>query len=316
MNIKLDKLRSFVLVADEGNLTRAAKRRHTTPSAVSEHLRQLEDQFGLTLFDRSSRGMELTPEGRKLLPPARQALMQIAELDEIARQLRCEAPTTLVLGLNAPPEYLKVDQLLRRVAQEVPEARLELVTSNSYLITDQVREGKMDLGFMYGTPAHEAVKAIYLADIEFCVVGPPDSELSALPPDPEKRRALPWIWASDKCPITHLMPNIIGFEREQTRVVSDSEDEHVTLSMIRAGLGYGVVEREMSQHWADRGSVRILTDPPIRTALNLVVRPDSREHKLIAAIIEVVHGLWQDQGTTAPETSPESDLLARTFIQK
>ena len=304
MNIKLDKLRSFILVADEGNLTRAAKRRHTTPSAVSEHLRQLEDQFGLPLFDRTSRGMELTPEGRKLLPPARQALMQIAELDEIARSLRCEAPTTLMLGLNAPPEYLKVDQLLRKAARELPEAQLELVTSSSYQIADQVRENKMDLGFMYGDPTHEAIQAIRLADIEFCVVGPPDSKLSALPSDPEERRALPWIWCSNNCPVSRMMPGIVGYEREQTRVVSNSEDEHVTLSMIRAGLGYGVVEKELSQHWASRGSVRILADAPTKAGLNLVVRRDRLERKTIAAVIEMARQLWTESPVT--ETGVEA----------
>lgn len=303
MNIKLDKLRSFILVADEGNLTRAAKRRHTTPSAVSEHLRQLEDQFGLPLFERSSRGMELTPEGRKLLPPARQALMQIAELDEIARSLRCEAPATLVLGLNAPPEYLKVDQLLRRAARELPEAQLELVTSSSYLIADQVREGKLDLGFMYGDPTHEAVQAINLADIEFCVVCPPDSELHRLPPDPEERRALPWIWATGNCPVSRMMPDIIGFERDQTKVVSSSEDEHVTLSMIRAGLGYGVLEKELAQHWANRGSVRILADTPIKANLNLVVRRDRLERKPIAVVIKMIRGLWQESLVPAAEAA-------------
>ncbi|MFG1497562.1 LysR family transcriptional regulator [Saccharospirillum sp. HFRX-1] len=291
-NIKLDKLRSFVLVADEGNLTRAAKQRHTTPSAVSEHLRQLEDQFGVPLFDRSSRGMELTPEGRKLLPPARQALMQIAELDEIARSLRTEKPTTLLLGLNAPPEYLKVDQLLRQVARDLPEAQLELVTSSSYMIADQVREGKLDLGFMYGDPQHEAVLPIRLADIEFCVVGPPDCGHAALPPSAEERRNLPWIWASCNCPVSHLMPGIIGFEREQTKVVSSSEDEHVTLSMIRAGLGYGVVEKELSQHWEDRGSVRIMKDKPITAGLNLVIRRDRKDRKTLASVIALAQSLW------------------------
>lgn len=236
-----------------------------------------------------------------MLQPARQALMQIAELDEIARALRCETPTTLVLGLNAPPEYLKVDQLLRRAARELPEAQLELVTSSSYLIADQVRESRMDLGFMYGDPTHEAVQAVRLADIEFCVVGPPDSGLSRLPSDPEERRALPWIWASSHCPVSRMMPGIIGFERDQTRVVSSSEDEHVTLSMIRAGLGYGVVEKELAQHWASRGSVSILADTPTKANLNLVVRRGRFERKPIAAVIEMTRRLWQESITAVSE---------------
>lgn len=303
MNIKLDKLRSFVLVADEGNLTRAAKRRHTTPSAVSEHLRQLEDQFGLVLFDRSRRGMELTPAGRKLLPPARQALMQITELNEIARSLRCETPITLTLGLNGPPEYLKIDQLLRQAAHELPQAKLALVTSNSYLIADQVHEGHLDLGFMYGEPSHESIKAIRLADIEFCVIGPADSKLTALPSTPEERAALPWIWASCNCPLTRLMPKIIGRDQEQSRVVSTSEDEHVTLSMVRAGLGYGVVEKALAQHWTERGGVSMLTEPTITDSLNLVVRRDRLEHKPTAMLIHLVHQLWQETENTTMMTN-------------
>ncbi len=304
MNIKLDKLRSFVLVADEGNLTRAAKRRHTTPSAVSEHLRQLEDQFGLPLFARSSRGMELTPEGRKLLPPARQALMQIAELDEIARSLRCETPTTLVLGLNAPPEYLKVDQLLRLTAQELPEVKVELVTSSSKLVVDQVHESKMDLGFMYGDPTRDSIEPIRLADIGFCVVGPSDCKLQALPSHPEERRALPWIWPSCNCPLSQMMPGIVGFDREQVRVLSSAEDEHVTLTMVRAGLGYGVVEKELAQHWAGRGSVRIIEEVSSKTSLNLVVRRDRLARTPITTVVEIARRLWEDRVVDVRKTEP------------
>ena len=63
MNIKLDRLKSFLLVAEEANLTRAAARRHSTPSAVSEHLRQLEEEFEVLLFERSKQGMSLTADG-------------------------------------------------------------------------------------------------------------------------------------------------------------------------------------------------------------------------------------------------------------
>lgn len=170
---------------------------------------------------------------------------------------------------------------------------MELVTSSSHLIADQVRESTMDLGFMYGDPTHESVQAIRLTDVEFCVVGPPDSALSALPSNPDERRALPWIWASSNCPVSRMMPDIIGSEREQTRVVSASEDQHVTLSMIRAGIGYGVVEKELSQHWADRGSVRIPADAPTTANLNLVVRRDRLERKPIADVIEMTLRLWQ-----------------------
>ncbi|WP_203141631.1 LysR family transcriptional regulator [Marinobacter mangrovi] len=306
MNIKLDKLRSFVLVADEGNLTRAANRRHTTPSAVSEHLRQLEDHFGLALFERNTRGMALTTAGRKLLAPARQALMQVAELDEIARALRCEQPEPLSFALNAPPEYLKVDQLLRSVARDLPEIALELATSSSFVIRDQVKAGELDMGYAYGDYADDQVLGLRLAPIRVSVVGPLEGSRERFPTDFAERRALPWIWPAGHCPLATMLPDILGGGREQANNISSSIDELSTLSMIRAGLGYGLVEHELASHWADRGSVRVYSEPRLSINLSLLVRRDRVDEPAIAAVIALVKQLWQEASvpqTAATETA-------------
>lgn len=67
-------LRSFVTVAAELHFTRAATRLYLTQQAVSRHIRRLEDDLGVALFDRTSRQVALTAAGRRLLPRARQLL--------------------------------------------------------------------------------------------------------------------------------------------------------------------------------------------------------------------------------------------------
>ncbi|WP_165855541.1 LysR family transcriptional regulator [Marinobacter sp. JSM 1782161] len=306
MNIKLDKLRSFVLVADEGNLTRAANRRHTTPSAVSEHLRQLEDHFGLPLFQRNTRGMALTDAGRRLLPAARQVLRQVVELDDIARALRCDQPTPLSFALNAPPEYLKVDQLLRTAARDRPEVALELITSSSYMILDQVRAGEVDMGFVYGDIFDEQILSLRLAPIRVSVVGPVDSGLARFPIDSAERRALPWIWPANTCPLANMLPDILEGGREQANTVSSSIDEHSTLSMIRAGLGYGLVEHELASHWAGRGSVKVYDDPLLTINLNLLVRRDRLDREAVSAVVRLVERIWQPEVTEPAPAGTES----------
>lgn len=293
MNIKLDKLRSFVLVAEEGNLTRAANRRHTTPSAVSEHLRQLETHFGLALFDRTARGMDLTPAGEALVAHARQALKQVADMDELARSLRSEVPARLAIGLNAPPEYLKVDQLLRLAAKEHPEVALELVTSASSLMVGQVSRGELDLGFAYGDFSGEPVLSIPLASLPLSLVGPVDSGLETLPQSARARLQLPWIWPAQSCPFYRLIPQVVGGQKEQVNIVATSEDEHTTLSMIRAGMGFGLVEHELSRHWAERGSVRMYEAKAICIPLSLLVHPDRHQRPAVAGTVELIESLWQ-----------------------
>lgn len=74
----LRQLRSFVAVARHGNVTRAAAEEYLTQSALSQQLRRLEDELGLKLLTRTSRGVELTPAGTDLLGHAEAVLAEIA----------------------------------------------------------------------------------------------------------------------------------------------------------------------------------------------------------------------------------------------
>ena len=75
-----DLLRSFVVIAQTGNLTHAADRLGRTQSAISVQLRNLEDRLCTTLFDRSVGGMALTSAGERLLPKAQATVAQLQEM--------------------------------------------------------------------------------------------------------------------------------------------------------------------------------------------------------------------------------------------
>ena len=72
--MELYHLRTFVTVAEEGHLTRASERLFTSQPAVSAHIKALEEELGVTLFERTPRGMQLTPAGDRLLATARTTL--------------------------------------------------------------------------------------------------------------------------------------------------------------------------------------------------------------------------------------------------
>lgn len=296
--IKLEQLRSFVLVAEEGNLTRAARRRHTTPSAVSEHLRQLESQLGLSLFERSARGMQLTRAGEALLVPAQKALGQVGNLLEMARSLGDNPLTAMEIGLNAPPEYLKVDQLIQQAARTLPQLSLELRTSASARIAGLVAEGSLDMGFVYGDwSADRRLVCHKLASIRVCVVGPPDGP-DALPETMAQRARLPWIWPSATCPFIGLVPRVLGEGWKGANRVTTSEDEHTTVAMIRAGMGFGLVERAFAENWARQGAVRLYESPRLELPLSLCVHRDKADRERYRACIRLVGSLWQPAPVT------------------
>lgn len=82
------QLQSFVAVAEEGHVGRAARRLHLSQPPLTRRIRSLEEELGLELFERTARGMRLRPAGRHLLPRARQIL---ASVDALAGSLRALA---------------------------------------------------------------------------------------------------------------------------------------------------------------------------------------------------------------------------------
>lgn len=104
MSLPLDSdlLRTFLAVADTGNLTRAADTVRRTQSAVSMQIRKLEDQIGLALFERHSRGVVLTAQGRRLVDNARRI---VALLDDTAAAMRLPVLDGSV-RIGIPEEYI------------------------------------------------------------------------------------------------------------------------------------------------------------------------------------------------------------------
>ena len=90
--MELRHLRSFVVVAEEGNITRAAQRLHISQPPLTRQIQQLEAELDTALFERTSRGVELTDAGRVLLEDARQVLRDVEHAEGRARRVGPRAP--------------------------------------------------------------------------------------------------------------------------------------------------------------------------------------------------------------------------------
>ncbi len=76
-SVSLDQIRYFVAVAEEENITRAARRLRVSQPPLTRQIRALEDELGVALFERRPRGVALLPTGERLLARARRILAEV-----------------------------------------------------------------------------------------------------------------------------------------------------------------------------------------------------------------------------------------------
>ncbi|MBO1334183.1 LysR family transcriptional regulator [Streptomyces sp. VRA16 Mangrove soil] len=150
--MELRQVKYFVAVAEELHFGRAAERLHIVQPTVSQQVRRLEREFGLELFDRTSRSVRLTGAGRAFLPHARAILAAERAAAEAMDGVRAEQETTLRVGTNVGLG-LRLDGVLTVLSERAPQLLVELVSGPGATRLQQVRDGELDATFLRGPDA-------------------------------------------------------------------------------------------------------------------------------------------------------------------
>ena len=185
MNVSIRQLRAAVAVADHGSFTRAAESLHQTQSACSGLVRDLEDELGLRLFDRTTRRVALTEAGREFTAAARHTL---ADLEEAVGGIQALAERRRGRVTVAAPPLLAATVLpgvIAKFGQEHPAIQVLLQDVATDEIVARVRDGRADLGVGTFDPAEEGVGLALLATDRLRLFCPPGHPLT-------QRQSVPW----------------------------------------------------------------------------------------------------------------------------
>jgi DNA-binding transcriptional LysR family regulator len=145
-------LKFFEEVAQSGGMSRAAKKLNTVQSNVTRRIRTLESELNVSLFNRTGRGVSLTPAGERLLPFA----IRIARLiDEAARAISDDGRPkgSLVIGSLETTAALRLTPLLSQFVADFPEVDFSLKTGTSRELVEDVLEHRLEGAFVCG-PVH------------------------------------------------------------------------------------------------------------------------------------------------------------------
>ena len=229
-----DQLRSFLAIVDSGSFTRAAERVNKTQSAVSMHVRRLEEQLGCALFVKQGRGARLTSEGEQLIEFARR-IMQ-AEAGAMAALSRKGLKGAVRLGI--PDDYAEayLADILTRFNHRHPLVEIAVTCENSIELAALVHGGALELALVTD---HDGLQGFELVREEpLCWTA---SSRFKVP----RGEPVPLALGSSACVWRRVTDEALEGRRENVRSLFVSKNYTAIVTVVRAGLAATVLPAGM-----------------------------------------------------------------------
>ena len=287
----LHKLRTFAVVATEGNITRAARRLSTSQPAVSKQLSELEEALGVALFHRLPRGVRLTEAGTILAHHASRifaaesaAESELAELTGLARgRLSVGASTTI-------GSYL-IPSVFSAFHREHPEVKLELEIANTSVIQAMVLDDRIDLGLHEGIVAREQLVAEVVHYDEMVAIAAPGHPLteraSLVTRDLEE---FPFISRERGSGTREVIEAALAAGEVELEPVMTLGSTEAIKNVVASGAGLAIVSRLAVEIELSTGRLVALPveDLRIRRALHMVRLGGKRESPAVEAFTRML----------------------------
>lgn len=292
--MELYHLKTFITVADEGHLTRAAQRLNTSQPAVSAHIKGLEEELGLMLFVRTPKGMRLTREGEELRDQAVRALSMIDTIRDRAGALKDEVSGILRLGLHIDPRYLRIDRLLSHLQRTHHRLDLHLLQRWTWQQFEELPKRRLDAGFVYGTPSNNEIAAILLKRVNIRVVGPASWEKRIADANWKVMAAMPWIWTPPDCTFCAIATEAFASRNLKPVKVTIADHEPVVATLVTAGVGLAVMIEDEALVCREAGQVAVWDEVVGTVDLNFVYDRRRAKEAVIGAAVDAVKTVWED----------------------
>ncbi|ETX03972.1 LysR substrate-binding domain-containing protein [Candidatus Entotheonella palauensis] len=147
--MELRHLRYFLVVAEELHFGRAAARLHITQPPLSQQIRQLEDELGVLLFQRTKRRVQLTDAGRAFREAAQQMLEQAEQAVRIAQRVHRGEMGSLTIGFVGSAMAGIFSEIVLAFRNRFPEVELMLLELTTGQLADALRQRRIDAGILY-----------------------------------------------------------------------------------------------------------------------------------------------------------------------
>lgn len=300
--MEIRQLTCFVAVAEERHFGRAAERLHMAQPALSLLIRQLEENLGARLLDRTTRRVDLTPAGQELLDRGRRVLHDLELLEADVRREGDSSAGVLRLGFAGAAAYDVVPELARAVRAGLPGVTLSLRGElPSPALESGLRDGSLDAALLHPPVASPGIRHRVVGREPLVVALPVDAPLTARPSvGVGALEGLPVVAHPPGSPLHRAAQELFLAAGLPLRIGQVAQDTASMLSLVAAGGGVALVPASVRALQL-RGVVYAELEGSPQIDLALAWRDEDRSARL-RAFLDVALGWVDSAGATG--TSP------------
>lgn len=235
-------LEAFVEVCRHGSVSAAARELGRTQPAVSYRIRQLEEQTGVELFERTGRKLQLTRRGELLLGEAESILGRLRALDDLLHGGDEEPRGRVTIGTLPTIARHYLDRAFGEAIVRWPRVKWTVQTGFVAELMEQLHDGTIDVLYLIGDLDVFGLDVAEVEPIEMCLAVPPAVWDSDEPPPPEVlRRHRLLMWRGQTDPTFTMIENrarALGLMSPNTPEIPDID---TLRALAKRGLGYTII---------------------------------------------------------------------------
>lgn len=240
------QLNVFLIAAETLNFTEAAQHLHMSQPSVSQHIQSLEQQFGIPLFNRAGRHLELTEAGLMLLPWARDMVGRSIQIKEMMESLKGDVYGHLLIGNSTTPGKYILPHLLARFHQHHPRVRATCHVASQKNVSQMLCDGEVHFALV--SESQVACKEIeyhkFITDpvVLICPLHHPWASRRQI--EPEELRKADFIIRDENSGtrlVTRSALENLGIAEDELNIILTLGSSEGVALAVREGIGVGFV---------------------------------------------------------------------------
>jgi DNA-binding transcriptional LysR family regulator len=302
--VELRHLRYFVAAAETENVSRAALKLHVSQPALSRQIRDLEDEIGFCLLERTAKSVRLTQAGRAFLSDARALLQQADEVVKKARAIAGAESTELKVGYSPAATARILPAILRAYQRVTSKAQVKLHDWSNEENVAGLRDGRLHLAFVVRPPREASLEGIRFEELvreRICLAVPPHHAFAT-------RRSVsladaasePFIGLTrEEYPDYHSFLSVIfGSLKTKPQLIEEHDSISGVMSSVEAGIGIAIGAEAFGYSFGNRVKLLRLTPEPKPISIGIAA-PNGR-------LSPAAEKFWQSAKEAAERSKLES----------